>query len=686
MDSISVRAGVGLALDMLGASVLRESDNLNRFVDFVTGGQVNRNVLAERVWHTVGQMAREFAASPAFLSERHTTLAPLALTALLLGEKSEMIDAVGKLAKEAIHVNLTQADQSGIRTEVVAALGDVSADLASKLAAHIDEKSSEKMLATMVGRHGWEPLDKLLGKSLNAYAGATFLYRQMKNVIDMGIVANPEINRGADDLGFYSVVADMANHAINDRGILEIVQPLRAFLPSPDGAIAAVVSAYQATSAGVTRGIAAAGEIAETVIEHIADASAVVVNTTHYVAETVPLILENLQLATGIGMESVVISDAFAQEASKLQGDATPIPVDAKDSEIAERYLTELLIASNRRPREEEDVPAGAAPPAPETVRASTTEAVDPAATAASNVMQALTEMGEADPARASEAMQIVDALSEQQLAPLDRSGIAVVKTLTGKMTEIDAVSHRLLERNTRYSEDVEKGLTIMPVAVSDLSGYRVDSAFADDFERLALVMSDDAYGMSDTAVEGARTMLNTFWGAWGSETSDLSHAGNTQLKQLWNVCGRNAQVMQEATQYLSLGVAQTALADPLKAHFLIAGSDKARVDVGNGVWVDLESIDAPEYRFDIRNHDGLVNVSIEAHWPISAFGASEAAMRTPQGEQNSALISTVSVTIRAMPDDSLAVNYYAMGTTATIENKIAFDSATGRLADPLAL
>jgi hypothetical protein len=58
---VSISQTIGLGASALAFSALEKSDTLNRFVNWISGGTVNRNTLAQGILHKAIELGTEFA-------------------------------------------------------------------------------------------------------------------------------------------------------------------------------------------------------------------------------------------------------------------------------------------------------------------------------------------------------------------------------------------------------------------------------------------------------------------------------------------------------------------------------------------------------------------------------------------------------------------------------------------------
>lgn len=694
MNSLSVGTMVGLGVSTLAANILNKSDKLNSFVNWISGAKINRDTLSQRVWHAAVDLLQDKFTDDKLLGERSSTLMPLATTVLIKGNKEEMKEAIRQLTSEGVD-QILGSDLEGKKAQLSETIKSAAAGVANKLTeAYLGENAGEKVLATMVKRHGWEPLTEKLNNALGIFVGRDSFVSLIKGVLATAVVDKPGMDQSHSDE--YRMLAKIAHVQITTGDRAEMIESVRTYAPK---SFAAVETAKSVLNAGVNT--------TNTVLEKVSQAKEVAVNLAQYTSKTAPVIINNIQNATGIGLRPVVIHEAYAQTRHKIENGNQPIMLaaNATDQDIADAYLKQLVIAStstnitaNASANTSANVPANTSANAPANTSANNSsispenktgvavDLVTEAATEAQvNVMRGMANLIETKPERISEANKIFNAMALDQISALgERGGISVVKTLTGHIREIDTSSHRWLQSNETINKSIENNLKqAYPTETTQLGGYEVGSQFAQQIGQLKIDMPSDSYGYTDSAVEGGRALLNAGWGFLGWQTNSLSHANNTQLKQIYNVCGRDEGVMQEATRYLDNEAGARLIAATTVNNLIKPDTNPPLIDV-NGTFVQLGNIEKPEMSFKITNNGDFVTLSIEAKWNITAFGKNENKLLTPRGVDNASNLTTNAIVNirRSTADGTLAVSHYAMGVSASIENKILFDPSTGSLSE----
>ncbi|MGI4860033.1 MAG: hypothetical protein ACRYHA_24525, partial [Janthinobacterium lividum] len=594
-------------------------------------------------------------------------LVPLLTTALIKGDRGEMHRAITELTRIGIDGALgvgTQGEAApGIKHALASVLGDAASAVGTKLAdSYLGEHAGEKILATMVARHGWAPIKARLKQALGATVGKGFLIRQIKGVLDPAVINKPGMNQEASPE--YRLLADLAHIGITGGSRDAMLARLQDYAPKSFAAVQLASAGWQATQA-----------LAGTVAAGVGQVRATVNDTAHAVEEAVPALIHTIQTRTGIGLQPRMLDDAYAANAHAAstggaEASATaPFPVDVKDRQIAEAYLTQLVVA-----RTADDPASGM----------KGLDRADPSAMAATQVKLGLREVARETPKRFDETQRLLDTLSPQQIAPLgERSDIAVVKLLTGQLTRIEANSHRWLANDVALNRAVEDGLAQLPGDTVLLGNYKVGTAFAAQHDALNLSLPASEYGYADAAWDSGMAAVNAGWSMFGFRTDRLSAGTSALLTQLYTTCGRDEGVMQEATRYLDVPGTRAAMASAVLARLATTQSDPPLIDTGEG-FVRLAGQE-PQTSFKMTRDAGMVTLSVEARWPVVAFGAAPDAMREPVGGTNKSVMTTASaITIRRLPDGGgVSVHRVALGTAIRIANTIDFDAGSGRLTVP---
>ncbi|MCY0388964.1 hypothetical protein OVY01_17455 [Robbsia sp. Bb-Pol-6] len=660
MSALSFSATIGLVADTFAINILNKSDSLNRFVSWITHARVNRETLAQRVWHSAIGLLQDSQIVSKSLGARGATLAPLLTTALIKGDHEEMRQAVAELTRIGVDGAIGTATMHGAKRALAMVLGEATSMVSTKLIdSYLGTHAGEKVLATMVARHGWTPIQERLQKALGASVGSGFLIGQIKGVLDTAVIKKTGMNQ--ETSAEYRTLADLAHIGLTGGGHDAMLARLQDYAPTSFAAVQLASSSWQAVQT-----------FAESVATRVNEARVTVNDTARLVKETVPALLHTIQTQAGLGLQPQSLDDAYAASAHAVHtGKASavgsmPFAVDVKDRQIADAYLTRLAIA---RTAEHQVSDAFGLVPA------------DAPLIAAARVRQDLFEVAQETPERFNDTQRLLDILSPQQLSPLgERGDIAVVKTLTGQLAKIEANSHRWLKNDVELNDAIENTLAQLPDDTTWLGGYKVGRAFATHFDVSNISLPASEYGYADGARDGGMAIANVGWGLLGFKADSLSADANARLRHLYNTCGQDAGVMQEATRYLDPRSAQSMMASTVLAQFATADRSPPLIDTGDG-FVQLAGED-PRINFKVTRNADMVTLSMEARWSVTGFGVTSDAMREPlDAAKDSAMSTACTITIRRRPDgEGLDVRRIAMGTAVTIANTIDFDAGSGRL------
>ncbi|MGI4982579.1 MAG: hypothetical protein ACRYGL_04470, partial [Janthinobacterium lividum] len=535
MSALTFGAKVGLVANSFALNVLNQSSTLNRFVNWITDAHVNREVLAERVWHAAINLLQEWPVGAQSLGERSATLVPLLTTALIKGNREETRQAIAELTRIGVD-NVLGIDASRTAaSRVKRALADVAGDAASAISTRLVDRylgphAGEKVLATMVARHGWAPIQDRLQHALGTTIGSDFLIRQIKGVLDPAVIEKSGMNQESSPE--YRALADLAHIGLTGGGHDAMLARLQDYAPQSFAAVQQAKAGWQATQA-----------FAETIVARVDQTRAIVNDAARLVQETVPALLRTIQAKTGIGLQPQMLDDAYAANAHAMRTGGVEVlatagfPADVKDRHIADAYLTQWVVA-----RDGDHPAAGAKVP----------DSRDAASLAMARVKVGLLDLAQATPERFHDAQRLLDTLSPQQIAPLgERSDIAVVKTLTGQLTKIETNSHRWLPNDVSMNQAIDNGLSRLPDDMILLGGYKVGRAFAAQLDSLQLSLPASEYGYADGAWDSGMTAVNAGWRMLGFKTDALPNGAGERLRQLYNTCGRDEEILQEATRYL---------------------------------------------------------------------------------------------------------------------------------------
>ena len=597
---------IGVGALALAHTILDKSDILNKVTDWITGGQVNRVTLAETIVQRAVALGSDYAIDTKMLGERSATLVPLARGVLVQNDVAQMKESVAELASEGLGTFMAR-DGHGVaavgRQLVEDAVRKASVNFADKL---VGDHAGEKVLATMVRQHGWQPLDTYLKDALAGVPLANFLVGRIKRLVQHAIVDKPQFDMRHN--AEYRMAAGVAAEFLSDQRDFD--KPLRDYAP-------------------VVMSLVQAGRTAVNLVQNG---------------------LDHLQDSLGIVSQAQVCESAYAAQLQAPLGEALVTPrTTARD--LALSTILERVAA-----------PRGPDAPIIRPVAEKLAARLDGLAPEQQKVLQT-----------------VVERLSPQQIAPLgERSDIATAFSWGNRLERIETASFALESLPQSMLTHTLSALQTASRLWDDVGGYAVGAAFARQIKTLNLDLPDNAMGYTDASVEMGKALWNTGWSMLGYDSSEPDWQDSAVLKQLYNTCGQDVEVMQEVTRYLDASLAQSAIGEPLlreltrsKTGGYMIGQTEVRVDPDR----------APKVSFQVRNEGPFVRVSIGVQYKVHAYGVN-GEMRTPQSDKDSAVEAQVTVLIRASEEGSKpATRIVPLGQRVSIFNQMVFDRATGALA-----
>jgi hypothetical protein len=619
----NVGAGLGLGAQTLAFAALNKSDNLNRFVGWISGGSINRDKLAERILHKALDLGVSMAVGAKALGERSAVLIPAMRDAAIANDMARMKAAVEDLASEGLSKVMDKHTGGAVGMIVKGAVDGAARAAASTFAENVvGDHAAEKVVATLVKQHGWEPLDAKLKAATSTLPMKDFVCRQIHGIIQRAIVDKPEYDmRGNAE---YRAVAGLANQFLT--GEKDYATPLREYAPK----------------------------------------SMVVIDTAQRVAVAVPLAIDSLQETLGSVPRAVDARSAFAT--------VKDLPPPVVSEETTARDLARALIV--------ESVLADRAPQASTTDSTTASSPLGgPEAIASSTVTVASRlEMATLSPEKRAELDAVADQVSSAQLKPLgERGGIEVAHTWSGALASVQAHSHAVTNTSDESAQATVAALQRAPVETTDRGGYEVGAAFARQVKDIKLDLPVSSMGYTDSAVEGGRALLNTGWAMFGYSAGP-DWAESAVLKQVYNCCGQNADVMSEATRFLDPAVARDALVMPTMRALGAAGGEvllgETRLQLARG---------EPAVSFEMASQEGLgfVAITMSTAWNVTGFGApGDAELRKPLGDAAATMTASVTVHIHPGVDGGPPrTEFFPLGVVTSISNTVSFDRATGTTA-----
>jgi hypothetical protein len=613
----TVGAGISLGFQALVSAALNKSDNLNSFVNWISGGSVNRDKLAERILHKVVDLGVAVGISGKAMGERSAELIPMVRDAAIANDMGRMKAAVADLASEGLS-KVMDKNTGGLGGMVKGHIDGAVRSAASTFAEGVvGDHAAEKVVATLVKEHGWEPLDKKMKQVVGTGPLRDFACRQIKNIIQRAIVDKPEYDQRSDPQ--YKAVAGLANQFLS--GEKNYTKPL--------GEYAATV-ASRAVSGMVDSVVSTATAVVDSAVSSAA------------------LAVDGLQESLGSAPQPVDARSAFS---SATLDSPPPVIADTTTS----RDLAQALILEAVRAEQAPQSPVSDTPP-----------------TVAERLETAVLSTE-----KRAELDAVADQLSPAQLRPLgERSGIEVLQTWSGALAGIQTHSYLVTDTADQSAQATVAALERAPVQTADRGGYKVGAAFGSQVKDLALELPASSVTYGGTAFEGGRALLNTGWAMFGYDTGP-DHAESAILNQVYNCCGKDAGVMGEATRFLDPALARDALVMPTMRSLGAAGGEVLLGDTR----LQLERGEPEiSFQMASQEGTGFVALTISAQWDVSAFGkAGDAELRKPLGDAPSSMTAAVTIHVHPGVDGGPPrTEFFPLGVVTDISNTMAFDRATG--------
>ena len=624
---ISIGNALATGAKALAFAALNKFDTLNSIVNRLSGGKVNRDTLAQSVLRGALHLGTEVAVASKPLGERSAVLIPLARDALIDNDLGRMKSAVEGLVREGLSSVMDKDSGSTLAQIGKGMLEQVATKAASGVGtAVLGDHAVEKVVATLVKTHGWQPLESFLNKNLEAYPGGRFIAGQVKAILQRTMVDKPEFDQSAN--AEYRLMAGALNQFLT--GEADYIKPLRDYAPT----------------------LTAIGE-----------------GLHHYVTEQVPEGVDSLQRALVGQPATVEVHEAYAKaiETAKQAPPEEPLPPpldpsklsdDTRDRDVAEKLVQTMVVAE-----------ATGKPVA-------STEDLH-------EVLDQVHEQGKLSEARHEQLTDLVDSLSPEQIKPLgERGEVVVAHNWSGRLDRVETASHSITSLGEDMAEATRQVLANAPAKTVQVGGYTVAEGYGQQVGELDLQLPANQYGYSDTVLEGSKTLLSAGWGlvgGWmGYDTSTgPTHAQSTELKQLYNTCGGNEEVLSLVSRYLDPALAKTALVAPVLTR--MQNAETGLFDTGTAR-LQLKDPENPHYQFRVqRDSENLISISLTASWPIEQFGPDAEHLRQPEGSSASQMSATAVITVRLNEEGvPPTVNHYPMGVVATVNNVVAFDLHSG--------
>ncbi|MET1116480.1 MAG: hypothetical protein ABWY08_16225 [Comamonas sp.] len=694
----------GTGLRALAFAALNRSDTLNSAVNWITGGSVNRDTLAQRVLRDVMPMGLGMTLSWTRLAERSATILPLASKILFDNTSDEMPAAIKSLTHELVLGGAEGA--TGIKA---AGMKLATHTLANTLAhTFTEDKFTEKLLATMVHEHSWQPLGAyldscLVGMPLKGFAGDL-----AKNLVQRAVVDRAGLDQS--DRPVFRLLAAQANAFLTDgnyRRPLDKYFTEAATSALPDAVEAVAQGVGQVTSelaqtavktaevlvdgyAGVKESLTnqqyteAAGKAAKTVFNATATVAEGVVTKALPALAGTAAALTGITVKAAIGTVIALTPTVQAATTSLYQGALSEAGrlYDMAAGQPAYRNGFEAYAKDIEQAAQEDALPALPTPDARTSdcqwaealvkqhhvVQFALPTAAQTGAQPTASLDKAL-EQGQIDTARKDALVSLSDQLSTAQLAPFGLMGVShqvAHNVVSGQLSRLAAQSLAPLPLADKTTEAMADALDVSLTKTVDRAGYQLAKTYAAHVGQLSLDFPEGVYSYADASKDQLSGAGNLWWG------ENISLADRVELRKLYNTCGGNQQLTLEVSRYLDPAMASQALAAPVLAELDPQGTGMLQLGQPQPSGLQLRLTGStPQYHYQLRREGADVQLTISAAWDIAQYGTDAQALRSPQGAQPSQLTASVTITVPA----SGAAQHSAPALQCAIRNELQFSA-----------
>lgn len=672
----------GTGFKALAFTALDRSDTLNWVVNKISGGSINRDTLAKTVLRDAMRLSLGMTLSMTRLGDRSATILPLASRILFDNTSAEMGASIKSLTQQLVQSGADPAAGLAGKFKGMAAagLGDL---VASTL---VDEtRFSEKLLATLVRQHTWQPLGAYLDSCLVGMPFRSFTNNVAQRVVQRAVIDQQGLDQS--DRPVFRLLAAQANAFLTDRNYR---QPLEKYFT--DSAVAARSDAAEAVTQGVVQ---LASDLAQTAVktsEILAEgyagvkgslanqqytgaagtAATTVFNATAAAAEGVvtkalPALVSTAAALTGITVKASV--GAVIVLAPTVQAGATSLYRGAL-SEVgriydmaagppAYRHGFDAYADDIAQAMRQHALPALPTPDA----RTSDSQWADtllrqhhvvqfamPGAeqTRAQRMLpleKALAQ-GQIDAGRKDALADLSDKLSTAQLAPFGLLGAShqtAHNVVTGQLLRLASESQKQLPLARSTSQAMAGALDAPSSKTTDRAGYRLADPYASKVGQLALDFPEGAYSYADASKDQLSAASNLWWG------ENITLADRAELRKLYNTCGGSEQQMLAVSRYLDPHMASQALVAPVLQQLDPQGTGLLQLGQPGKAGLQLRLADsAPQYRYQLRRAGENVQLTVSATWDIAQYGRDGQQLRRPQGAQPSQLTASAVITVPA--------------------------------------
>jgi hypothetical protein len=204
------------------AALLARSDRLNRFVNHITFGIVNKTSMSLRLWNESRDILRDLPLKPHAITTRKTHFLRL-LSSILKDEKKAIEENLHKFTRDNTayfyESNLTGNFSSNASAAIMNEL----------MGASQDPDISERWIANFATRHGWKPLEDMLKQAVPPRFGRDYMLRQL------GILIQPIIRQHAEieptKKPYYDALSDLAHIELTGKRPPNALDSVKALAP-----------------------------------------------------------------------------------------------------------------------------------------------------------------------------------------------------------------------------------------------------------------------------------------------------------------------------------------------------------------------------------------------------------------------------------------------------------------------
>lgn len=215
---VSITQAAGTLAKSVAFSALNKFDTLNSFVNRVTSGRVNRDSLATSIFHKAIALGTDYVQeNPTALGSyrNKAELVPLARQALINNDMEQMKTSVSTLAKKLLG-DYIGTDETGIRGTARQLASSYAGSAAERFAeSYIGDHAGEKLLATLVKKHGWDSIKTTLSDASGGGFTGKLVSKLITNIMQRAVVDNDAFDMRANQE--YDLAADLLHSYLSGK-------------------------------------------------------------------------------------------------------------------------------------------------------------------------------------------------------------------------------------------------------------------------------------------------------------------------------------------------------------------------------------------------------------------------------------------------------------------------------------